>query len=110
VRGEPDARTREAIYWRSGHYRSILAHDWKLQVSERPKKDWLFDMNADPTEHQNLAESRPEKLAELRAILDAEDSQMAKPLWPALIEGPIAIDRSLADPKQPGEEFVYWAN
>ncbi|HXX47291.1 MAG TPA: sulfatase-like hydrolase/transferase [Myxococcota bacterium] len=110
VRGDPDTRAREAIYWRSGHYRSILAHDWKLQVSERPKKNWLFDLSTDPTEKTNLADSRPDKLAELRAILDTHDAQMVTPLWPALIEGAIPIDRSLSQPKQPGEEFVYWDN
>ena len=110
VRGEPDARQRDAIYWRSGHYRSILAQGWKLQSSERPEKVWLFDLNSDPIERNNLAESRPEKLAELRAKLDELDSQMAKPIWPALIEGPTAIDHSLAEPWRDDDEWVNWAN
>jgi len=110
VQGDPDARTGRAIYWRSGHYRSILAHGWKLQTSERPKKDWLFDLAADPTERANLADSRPEKLAEMRTELDALDGQMVQPIWPSLIEGPIPIDRPLGTPAQPGEEYVYWAN
>jgi len=110
VRGEPGARRREALYWRSGHYRTILSHGWKLQSSERPKKQWLFDLDADPTERNNLADSRPEKLAELDAALAALDSQMAKPLWPALIEGPTAIDHSLAEPWRDDDEWVNWAN
>ncbi|MFI5316619.1 MAG: sulfatase-like hydrolase/transferase [Myxococcota bacterium] len=110
ARGEPDARTREAIYWRSGHYRSLLAHGWKLQVSERPKKVWLFDMTADPTEKTNLADSRPDKVSELSALLAAQDGQMVAPLWPTLIEAPIAIDRTLADPLVNDEEYVDWAN
>ncbi len=110
VRGEPDAHTHDALYWRSGHYRSILAGGWKLQVSERPKETWLFDMSADPTEKANLAESRPDKLAEMNAILAQQDSQMVAPLWPALIEGPISIDHNLADPARFDGEFVYWAN
>jgi arylsulfatase A-like enzyme len=110
ARGEPDARTHDALYWRSGHYRSVLAGDWKLQVSERPKQTWLFDMRADPTEKTNLAELRPDKVAELGAILAKEDSQMVAPLWPALIEGPISIDHDLADPARLDGEFVYWAN
>jgi len=24
------------LFWRSGHYRSVLAGGWKLQVAERP--------------------------------------------------------------------------
>jgi arylsulfatase A-like enzyme len=110
VRGEPGARAHEALYWRSGHYRSIMAGDWKLQVSERPKVTWLFDMRADPTERSNVAESQPEKVKELAAILARYDSEMVPPKWPALIEGPIAIDRTLADPRRDEGEFVYWAN
>jgi arylsulfatase A-like enzyme len=110
VRGEPDPRQRDAIYWRSGHYRSLLAQGWKLQTSERPKKVWLFDLNSDPTERNNLADSRPDKVAELTAKLDALDSQMAKPIWPALIEGPTAIDHSLAEPWRDDDEYVNWAN
>ena len=108
--GEPDARAHDALYWRSGHYRSILAGGWKLQVSERPKETWLFDMNGDPTEKTNVAESHPEKVAELRALLAQKDSEMVAPLWPALIEGPISIDHSLADPARFDGDFVYWAN
>ncbi len=110
VRGEPGARQHEALYWRSGHYRSILAGDWKLQVSERPKQTWLFDMRADPTESTNAAESRPDKVAELTALLARYDGEMVTPKWPSLIEGPIAIDRTLADPKRYDGEYVYWAN
>ena len=110
ARGEPDARSHETLYWRSGHYRSLLAGDWKLQVSERPKQIWLFDLRADPTERKNLAELRPDKVTELGSLLAQQDAQMVAPLWPALIEGPISIDHSLADPARYDGEYVYWAN
>jgi arylsulfatase A-like enzyme len=111
ARGEGQGRPHGAIFWRSGHYRTILADDWKLQVSERPPRQWLFDMNADPTERTNLAETRPDKLRELSEILVRHEEQMVLPLWPALIEGPIPIDPPLGpEPARPGEEFVYWAN
>ena len=69
ARGEAPARPHDALFWRSGHYRAILAGDWKLQVSERPKKTWLFDLTADPTERTNLADARPDKVRELAAVL-----------------------------------------
>jgi len=110
ARGEAQGRPHGAIFWRSGHYRVILADDWKLQVSERPRKTWLFDLSADPTEHDDLAEARPDKLRELAAILAEHEAQMVLPSWPALIEGPIAVDHTLAEPLREGEEYVYWAN
>jgi arylsulfatase A-like enzyme len=108
--GEAQGRPHGAIFWRSGHYRTILADDWKLQLSERPKRTWLFDMTTDPTERTNLAGARPDKVAELAAILAEHEQQMVLPAWPALIEGPIAVDHTLAEPLREGEEYVYWAN
>jgi arylsulfatase A-like enzyme len=110
VRGEAPGRPHGAIFWRSGHYRTILADDWKLQVSERPKRTWLFDLRVDPTERTNLAELRPDKLRELAGLLAEHEAQMVAPSWPALIEAPIAIDPPLGAPVRPDDEFVYWAN
>ncbi len=110
ARGEAQGRPHGAIFWRSGHYRTILADDWKLQVSERPKKTWLFDLTADPTERNDLSAARPDKVAELGAILAEHERQMVLPSWPALIEGPIAIDHTLAEPLKDGDAYVQWAN
>ena len=71
LRGEAPGRPNDAIFWRSGHYRALLANDWKLQVSERPKKTWLFDLANDPTEQHNVASSQPERCARLRQRLAA---------------------------------------
>jgi len=98
------------LYWRSGSYKGVLAGGWKLQVAEHPEKVWLFDLGADPTERTNLAEARPEKLAEMRTALAALDGQMVPSAWPSLIEGPIAIDHPLPIPDKPDDEYVYWAN
>jgi arylsulfatase A-like enzyme len=110
ARGEIPGRPLDAIYWRSGHYRSVLAGDWKLQVSERPQKTWLFDLASDPTEQHELSALRPDKLAELEAVLAAHEAQMVEPLWPALVEGSVPIDHSLALPMRDEDEYVYWAN
>lgn len=110
ARGEAVARPGQALFWRSGHYRALLAGGWKLQVSERPKKTWLFDLGSDPTERTNLADERPDKVRELSRVLEAHEAQMVAPAWPALIEGPIAIDHPLGVPDRPDDEYVDWAN
>ncbi len=103
-------RPHEALFWRSGHYRVVRAGDWKLQLSERPEKAWLFDLANDPTERVNLAGAQPERVAELTALLDAHDATQSAPLWPSLLEGAIRIDPPLNAPQRPDDEFVYWAN
>jgi arylsulfatase A-like enzyme len=110
VGGEGQGRAHGALFWRSGPYRSLLADGWKLQVMDRPKKTWLFDMTADPTEHHDLAAARPEKVAELSALLAEQDRQMVPPRWPSLIEAPIPVDRPLGVPASPEDEYVTWAN
>jgi arylsulfatase A-like enzyme len=110
LRGEASGPTHEALFWRSGHYKTILSAGWKLQVSERPPRRWLFDLNTDPTEKTDLAPSRGDKVEQLAKILESYDSQQVKPAWPSLIEGPIVIDAPLGVPNKPDDEYVYWAN
>ena len=110
ARGEAQGAPHDALYWRSGPYKTVLSGSWKLQVSERPQKTWLFDLASDPTELHDLSAQNPQKLAELRAKLDATDAEMVAPAWPSLIEGPIPVDHPLGVPESPDDEVVYWAN
>jgi len=111
VRGEREGAPHRALFWRSGHYRVVLQDGWKLQVNERPPGSvWLFDLNTDPTEQKNLATERPDKVAELRAALDAHDAEQQPSLWPSLVEMPVNIDKTLAEPDAPDDEYIYWPN
>ena len=99
-----------ALFWRSGSYEAVRDGEWKLQLSRNPPRIWLFDLAADPTERHDLSGSRADLVARLRAELQAHDLQMAKPLWPALLEEPIRIDVPADAPWKPGQEYVYWPN
>jgi arylsulfatase A-like enzyme len=104
---EPLQRT---LYWRSGHYRVVRDGDWKLQVSERPERVWLFNLADDPTEQTDLSAQRPDQVARLRALIDAHEAGMPAPLWPALIEAAVRIDVPLNTPWADDQDYVYWAN
>jgi uncharacterized sulfatase len=105
----PSTRPHETIFWQSGDYRVVRQGDWKLQITHRPARNWLFDLANDPTEKNDLAAANPAKVAELTALLDAHRKSARPPLYPFILEGPIAVDKSLADVK-PGDEFIYWPN
>ena len=101
---------RGALFWRSGDYRAVRAGDWKLQVTKRPARVRLYNLAADPYEQHDLSAREPGRVADLRAMIDAQNRGMAKPIWPGLIEGPIRIDVPLNAPWRDGQDYVYWTN
>ena len=101
---------RKTLFWQSGYYRVVRHEDWKLQVSDDPKKAWLFNLAADPTEEKNLATSEPEKLAELKALLAEHKASAREPLYPFVADMPVAVDKTLATKFVEGDEYIYWPN
>lgn len=101
---------RTALYWRSGDYRVVRAGDWKLQVTKRPEKARLYNLAVDPTERHDLSASEPQRVAELRAMIDAQNKGMAKPIWPGLVEAPVRIDVPQNAPWKDGQDYIYWTN
>jgi len=110
ARGEAQGVPHEALFWRSGASQSALVNGWKLNVSDPPGKAWLFDLNADPTEQRNLADERPEKLAELRAALATHNADQIEPAWPSQASFPINIDKDLSIPDASDDQYIYWSN
>lgn len=108
--GEAGGRPHDVLFWRSGPYRVVQAGDWKLQLTERPEQEWLTDLARDPGERHNLALGHPEKVAELKALLAAHDTDQAPPLWPALVEAPIPLDQPLGRPADDTTPYIYWSN
>ncbi|HMO76640.1 MAG TPA: sulfatase-like hydrolase/transferase [Sphingopyxis sp.] len=101
---------RPALFWRSGDYRAVRAGDWKLQVTRRPEKARLYNLAADPTEKADLSAQEPQRVAELKAMIEAQNRDMAQPIWPGLFEGPVRLDVPLNAPWRDGQDYVYWTN
>lgn len=101
---------RPALFWRSGDYRAVRAGDWKLQVTKRPEKARLYNLAADPTEQYDLAAAEPARVAAMKGMLEAQNKDMAKPIWPGLIEAPVRIDVPTNAPWQDGQDYIYWTN
>ena len=102
--------SRQTLFWSSGHNRIVRHGDWKLQIAARPETQWLFNLAEDPTEQVNLAGARPDKLSELMALLNAHAANSRAPLYEPEIEGAVAIDKHLALPFEPGDEWVSVPN
>ena len=109
--GEMDGQVpHERLFWRSGHYQTVLAGGWKMQRADRPDKVRLHHLVNDPTEQNNVAEENPERVARMMAMLDEHNATQVDPAWPSMLEGVIPTDRTSADPFEEGEEYNYWPN
>lgn len=125
------------LFWRSGNYAAVQepSTQYKLQVSKvLVEKIWFMHLGSDPYEHVNIAallgittvadlelardvavsdpalKVHKEHLYRLYdALLDLQKHQ-SKPLWPALIEFPTAIDKTAMEDEVEGDEYIYWAN
>jgi len=111
VQGSAAGVPHETLFWTQDNYRVVRHQGWKLQRSG-PNNEflWLFNLNEDFTEQVNLADQRPNKVAELDALLSAHLSEQAIPRWPHRASNPIAIDKHLNQPENPGDEFIYYPN
>jgi arylsulfatase A-like enzyme len=108
-RGTVD-RADAPLFWNSGYYKVVRAGNWKLQVNEKQRKSWLFNLADDPTETTDLADRNPAKRAELQALLDAHHRGRRAPLYPSTTDLSVMVDKTLAERFRPGDEFVYWPN
>ncbi|MES2149461.1 MAG: sulfatase-like hydrolase/transferase [Pseudomonadota bacterium] len=106
----PAIQPARALFWRDGPYRAVQDGGWKLIVAQRPARSWLFNLNLDPTEQRNLAQSEPARLARLQGLLTAHHATMPAPLWPSFLEIPIMIDKTLDQKQLPTDEYTYWTN
>jgi arylsulfatase A-like enzyme len=106
----PQPALSRPLFWRTGGYKVVQLDGWKLQVQEQNGKAWLYNLNDDPTEQINLSASHPQQLQTLTDTLYRMDAQMAQPLWPALVEVPIAVDYTIDRLPDTDYETVLWSN
>jgi arylsulfatase A-like enzyme len=110
LQGRAEGRPHQALFWRSGQYKAVLAGDWKLQSSEAQKKVWLYNLAADPTERNDLSKAEPARVQAMLAMLKAQDAESAKPIWPSLLQGPVFIDKPGGAKQVAGDDYVLWDN
>ena len=104
------ARADAPLFWSSGYYRAVRQGDWKLQINGKQNKAWLYNLASDPTEKRNLAAAEPERRAALEALLEAHHRGRKPPLYASTFDTPVSVDRTLAEPFDPREEWIYWPN
>lgn len=110
ITGEKQGRPHDALFWKSGEYKTVISNGWKLQTENYPMKGWLYHLAEDPFERINLADKHPDKVSELRDLLRKQDKTVVPPIWPSLLEAPVPIDHPGNIPISEDDEIIYWAN
>jgi len=108
--GEAEGLPHESLFWRSGTSQSALVGGWKLNISDPPGRVWLYNLETDPTEQNDLSKERPDKVAELQAALAAHNAEQPPPAWSAQASMPINLDKDLSRTDAPDDEYIYWSN
>jgi len=81
LKGENSESPHETLFWRMRDMQAeVVRHgSWKyMNVRSQVR---LFDLEADPSETNDLAAAKPEIIQDLAARFAAWDSEMAEPLW-----------------------------
>jgi len=94
--GTATGAPHESLFWRLGDQQAIRRGDWKLVrydqavdtpgVTSRPQNmkvtpDRLYNLAEDIGEKNDLANSHPDKVEELRKVWQAWNAELVEPLW-----------------------------
>lgn len=107
---KPSSPPHETLFWLNNHYQVVVHEGWKLQKSDRPDKVWLFNLDSDPTEQNNVAQQQPLRVQQMLALLADHVAEQPQPAWPAQMEAPQRIDKHAAQTWDASDEYVYMTN
>jgi len=108
--GVQEGEPARPLFSKSDTYTFLIKDGWKLQVDEEQEKTWLFNLNTDPTEQNNLVNIEKEKLAELSALRQEIMAEQAPPIWKGALKTPIPMDKHLKEGFTEVDEYAYWTN
>jgi arylsulfatase A-like enzyme len=112
VTGIDTSTPHDYLFFSSGAAQAVRDMRWKLIVSAPQggkRKEWLFDLKADG-ERKNLLAQNSDVASRLRDALAKHKAEQAESRWPWGLTTAINVDRDMAKPDQPEDEFAYWSN
>jgi arylsulfatase A-like enzyme len=78
-------QSREFI-WRTDYNYALVFENWKFIWNTRDQQEYLFNLDKDPGERNNLSEEYPEKAQSYKDKILDWSREMKEPLWPGLMD------------------------
>jgi len=69
IRGAVSSAPTRPLYWKTPNAAAVRRGDWKLTANKKGTGLELFNLAADPYETKDLAREQPERVAELKVLL-----------------------------------------
>ena len=110
IKGEKISYPHQTLFWRSGNHQAVLHENWKYLISKKENTKWLFDIDKDPLEINNLININPVKAVQIESLLVTFNSEQASPLYPSSTELPVLIDKYDGQVIEDADEYIYWSN
>ncbi len=110
LNGANKENPHDNLHFKIGTNSVIIKEGWKLYIDYLQNKKWLFNLNTDPTEQNNLAEKETKTVEELTELIEKHNADQAKPIWPSVIQMPEYIDKPLNTEVNKADEYIYWPN
>jgi len=107
-----DAKAHESLYWQQSWQVVVMTQKYKLIQSKQydnNMKDimWLFDLENDPREFNDLSLTLPNVVTEMQALAANYSAQMLPPLWSAFMYYPSYVDVEEFGPKNRNDRVIY---
>jgi arylsulfatase A-like enzyme len=99
LNGQKEGPPHRALFWRTDFNKSVRFGPWKLIWNTRDEQVFLFDLEQDREEQNNLAGDQPELVDMLKQEIIRWEQDMKAPAWPGVMEIRFVIN---------GEE-TWWA-
>ncbi|MDA1028371.1 MAG: sulfatase-like hydrolase/transferase [Bacteroidetes bacterium] len=80
LRGDISDAPHDTLFWKMQWGAAVRAGRWKL-VRTPSQEHWLFDVERDVSESEDLSSLYPEKLSELRRSLNTWETTHVPPIW-----------------------------
>jgi len=74
------------LIWRTDYNHALLSENWKFIWNKRDQLEYLFNLDVDPGEHQDLSEEYPEKVQAYKNRILDWTGEMKEPLWPGVMD------------------------